>query len=280
MSSSTRYTIEVGARGSPLSRVQIEEVLGELRSFHPEIDFQEVFVQTTGDKDLKTSLRTLDKTDFFTKEIDALQLSGGCRISIHSAKDLPEPLPRGLVMAALTQGVDPSDVLVLREGTALETLPPGARIGTSSLRREKNIRELRADLICVDIRGTIGMRLALLDQGEVDGLVMAEAALIRLQLTHLNRVLLPGDGAPLQGQLVVLAREEDKEMLELFAPIDTSGLSQKSLPLGPRESPGVEIPASGAYVSKYGPTCGNSTAGALTRSQCKGFLGKTTRKKA
>lgn len=221
MSSSIKCIIEVGARGSPLSRVQIEEVLNEVRAFHPDVDFQPIYVQTTGDNDLKTSLRTLDKTDFFTKEIDALQLSGGCRISIHSAKDLPEPLPKGLVLAALTQGVDPSDVLVLREGASLETLPLGAKIGTSSVRREKNIVGLRSDLVCVDIRGTIGARLQLLSQGVVDGLVMAEAALIRLELTHLNRIRLPGEGAPLQGQLAVLAREDDEEMLKLFAPIDT-----------------------------------------------------------
>ena len=122
-------------------------------------------METTGDKDQKTSLRTLEKTDFFTKEIDELQLAGGCRISIHSAKDLPDPLPKGLTMVALTQGVDPSDSLVLRENETIESLPHGAKMGTSSARREKNIRDLRSDFICVDVRGNIQARLALLDQG-------------------------------------------------------------------------------------------------------------------
>jgi len=210
----------VGARGSPLSRSQIKEVEEEIKQFHPEVEFSPVFEDTIGDKDLKTSLRDLGKTDFFTHEIDFLQLNGGCRISIHSAKDLPEPLPQGLVLVALTKGVDPSDVLVFREGETIESLPAGALIGTSSIRREETMRQLRKDLQCVDIRGNIGQRLALLDQGKVDGIVMAEAALIRLHLTHRNRFFLPGPAAPFQGQLAVLACEGDEEMKELFSLID------------------------------------------------------------
>jgi len=212
--------IPVGARSSPLSRAQVKEVEGELKAFYPTIAFDPIWVETQGDKDLKTSLRHLGKTDFFTREIDAIQLAGGCRITIHSAKDLPEPLPRGLKLIALTHGVDPADVLVLREKETLMTLPLAAKIGTSSLRREEQVKGLRSDLVCVDIRGTIEARLKLLDRGEVDGLVMAEAALIRLGLTNRNRFVLPGQGAPGQGQLVVLALEEDEEMERLFACID------------------------------------------------------------
>ena len=191
-----KKSLAVGARGSPLSRVQFKEVLQELRQFYPGIELRPIFVATKGDKDLKTSLRTLEKTDFFTREIDVLQLGGGCRLSIHSAKDLPEPLPKGLVVAALTKGVDPSDSIVLRNGETLESLPVNAKIGTSSVRREKNILDLRSDLMCVNIRGIIQARLALLDKGAVDGVVIAEAALIRLGLTHRNRIALPGERAP------------------------------------------------------------------------------------
>lgn len=212
--------VVVGARSSPLSKAQCDEILQEIRQFHPHIAFETIWLETTGDKDLKTSLRTLEKTDFFTKEIDALQLSGGCRISIHSAKDLPEPLANGLVLAALTRGVDPSDSIVLREGETVESLPLKAKIGTSSVRRETNIRDLRPDLVCVDVRGNIQARLALLDQGVVDGIVIAEAALIRLKLTSRNRIPLPGERAALQGQLAIIAREDDREVLELFRCID------------------------------------------------------------
>jgi hydroxymethylbilane synthase len=180
-----------------------------------------MWVTTIGDRDQTTSLRSLDKTDFFTKEVDALVLSGQVRLGIHSAKDLPDPLPQGLYLAALTRGVDPSDALVFRQGEALHSLRKGARVGTSSVRREQMISTLRSDLVCVDIRGTIGHRLHLLENGTVDALIVAEAALIRLGLTSLSRLILPVSGAPLQGQLAVICSIEDKEMRELFSNIDT-----------------------------------------------------------
>jgi hydroxymethylbilane synthase len=223
VSCSTKTVISAAARGSLLSVAQLEEILLDLRQFHPHVEFEPVWVETTGDKDLKTSLRALERTDFFTREIDVLQLGGGCRISIHSAKDLPDPLPKGLTLVALTKGADPSDVIVLREAETLESLQWGARIGTSSLRREKNIQELRIDAVCVDVRGNIQARLALLDQGVVDGIVVAEAALIRLKLTHRTRIPLPGERAQLQGQLAVLALEGDEEMLRLFQCINVRG---------------------------------------------------------
>jgi hydroxymethylbilane synthase len=212
--------IKVGSRGSSLARIQVNEVFQEIVRVNSSIVFDPIWVTTTGDRDLQTSLRTLEKSDFFTKEIDALLLFGGCRIAIHSAKDLSEPLQDGLVMAALTQGVDPSDALVFRKNESLETLPLGARIGTSSVRREEMILKLRPDALCVDIRGTIEERLSLLDQGIFDAVIMAEAALIRLKLNNRNRFLIPGPAAALQGQLAVIIRKEDDEMRALFSTID------------------------------------------------------------
>ncbi len=213
--------ITVGARGSPLSRAQVEEVLAEIKAVHPDVVFEPIWRTTSGDRDLLTSLRTMDRTNFFTKEIDEMQLAGGCRLSVHSAKDLPEPLPKGLVMVALTRGVDPSDVVVFRDGETLHDLPKGARVGTSSARREQNIQAVRSDLRCGDIRGSVGERLAQLDHGVFDGVIMAEAALIRLKLTHRSRIPLPGECAAMQGQLAVLARAGDQEMIDLFRSIDT-----------------------------------------------------------
>ena len=131
--------IIVGARASPLSKAQVCEVLSELKRYHPLVEFTPLFTETVGDKEQKTSLRNLEKTDFFTREVDQLLLKKKCRIAIHSAKDLPEPLPNGIALIALTKGVDSSDALVLREG---ETLQKNARIATSSLRREAMVREL------------------------------------------------------------------------------------------------------------------------------------------
>lgn len=209
--------IVVGARSSPLSQAQVKEVLLELQKYHPDISFSPKFVQSHGDKDLSTSLRMLDKTDFFTKEIDEMLLNDQCRIAIHSAKDLPEPLPKGLKIVALTLGLDPSDALVLRQGETLESLPSGAVIATSSVRREEAVRKLRGDLKFIDLRGTIEQRIGKLKAHEADGVVVAEAALIRLNLCYLNRMIIPGETVPNQGRLAILAREDDMDMEKLFS---------------------------------------------------------------
>ncbi len=217
------FTLVVGARASSLSKKQVQEVYEELKIFHPHIEFSPVFLHTTGDKDQKTSLRELEKTDFFTKELDQLLLDRKCHITIHSAKDLPDPLPQGVAVVAITKGVDSSDVLVLSEKHTLATLPQGAKIGTSSIRREMLLKTLRPDLTCVDIRGTIEQRLQMVDLRVLHGVIIAEAALIRLGLTHLNRIRLEGEVSPLQGKLAILAREGEEEMKHLFKCLHVCG---------------------------------------------------------
>jgi hydroxymethylbilane synthase len=209
--------ITVGARGSNLSKAQMWEVHRELIRYHPHVTFHPTWVTTQGDHDKKTSLRHLEKTDFFTREIDERQLQGEFRIAIHSAKDLPDPLMKGLCIVAVTQGVDSGDVVVYNEA-----LPQGAVIATSSQRREEMVRAWRKDFRFVDVRGTIEERLKQLDEGHFDGLVMAEAALIRLGLTHRCRLRLEGETAPLQGKLAIVALEEDQAMRELFRPLCAS----------------------------------------------------------
>lgn len=203
-------SLEVAARDSNLSKAQVQEIL-EL--FKGTVIFNTHYVQTRGDKDKLTSLRTLPRDDFFTREIDEMLQRGQCRIAIHSAKDLPDPLPDGLALIALTAPLDSSDSLVLRT-----PLRPHMTIATSSLRREKSVRMLCNRINFVDIRGTIEERLDKLHRGEVDGVVIAEAALIRLHLTHLLRLRLPGPTAPLQGSLAIIARADDEKMKTLFAP--------------------------------------------------------------
>ena len=212
--------ISVAARTSPLSRAQVQELLSDLQSHHPHVHLEGYFLKTTGDLDQKTSLRTMGKTDFFTKEVDALVLNGVCRLAVHSAKDLPDPIPEGLELICLTKGVDPADVLVLRDGETLDSLPSGAKVATSSVRREDMVMMRRDDLAFIDLRGTIQQRLDKLNSGEADAVVIAEAALIRLGLTHLNRIWLPGPTVEGQGQLAVVARAGDAELRELFACLD------------------------------------------------------------
>lgn len=195
------------ARDSPLSRAQVEEVYREILCHLP-ITFSTLFIKTQGDREKERSLRGLEKSDFFTRELDELLLEKKADLAVHSAKDLPEPLARGLKIAHLTAGLDPRDALVFRKGEDLSRLPLKARVGTSSNRRDLMLRDLRKDLIPVDIRGTIGERLALMESGEVDALVIAEAALIRLRLTELPRIFLEGESHPLQGKLALVVREE------------------------------------------------------------------------
>lgn len=232
MKQEQRKVILVGGRSSALSQIQIKEVLSALQVYHPNVAFEPILVQTTGDLDQKTSLRNLHKTDFFTKEIDTLVLKGACNIGIHSAKDLPSPLPEGLQVVAMTKGLDPSDVLVMRHGDSLDTLPHDARIATSSERREEAVIRLNPNLKFVDLRGTIEQRLEKLENKEADGVVVAEAALIRLGLTHLNRVRIPGDTAEHQGRIAIVARKGDNEMAELFKCLDTRKSKSSILYLG------------------------------------------------
>ncbi|MCH9624998.1 MAG: Porphobilinogen deaminase [Chlamydiales bacterium] len=213
LSKPSSIKITVGARASALSKAQVKEVNGYLKAHFSHIQLTPVYVKTHGDHDQTTSLRTLNKTDFFTRAIDQMQLRGECRLSIHSAKDLPDPLPLGLKLAALTPCLNASDSLVLKQGTAL---PSKGVVATSSPNREKAVRTLFPNAQFVDIRGTIEQRIAKLQQEQLDGVVIAEAALMRLGLTHLSRLTLPGKTTPLQGSLAILAKEEDLEMLELF----------------------------------------------------------------
>jgi len=225
--------IKVGARGSKLSQRQVEEVMGGLGR-----EYECGWVETVGDRDLISSLVQMDKTDFFTREIDEKVLEGKYDVGIHSAKDLPEPLPKGLKLIALTQGIDSSDSLVMRDGDRLETLKRGAVIGSSSFRRNRVVKGLRPDFLCKELRGPVDVRLEMLDRGDVDALVVAEAALIRLGLTGRNRMTLPGLGAPLQGKLAVVAREGDLKMEEAFRSLD-SRKKKRVLYLGTEEKKGM-----------------------------------------
>jgi hydroxymethylbilane synthase len=201
-----------GSRGSPLARAQFKEIQKQVPFL-----LEPLWVETLGDREKTVSLRSLGKTDFFTKELDEMLLQKAIRIAIHSAKDLPDPLPQGLCLIGLTPPLDSRDALVLRFSETFEQLPKGATIATSSLRREEAAQSMRSDLTFIDLRGTIEERLAKLSTHQADGVVVAEAALIRLELTHLNRIYLPGPTAPLQGSLAIVARSDDREARDLFA---------------------------------------------------------------
>jgi len=211
--------LKVVARDSLLSQRQVEEVYLALKQHRPEILFDVTCMKTIGDLQRTVSLMGMDKTNFFTKELDEWILAGKADVAVHSAKDLPEPLPEGLAIYALTKGLDPSDSLVLQENKSVQTLPIGAKIGTSSQRRIETLRGLREDFIPVDIRGSILERLSLLEKGDLDGVIVAEAALMRLRLTHLHRILLSGDVPLMQGRLAIVGKKNNLFLQEIFESI-------------------------------------------------------------
>jgi len=220
MKRSEHSSVKVGGRPSPLSVKQLEEVERAMAPYTSSL-LEKVLISTKGDVDKTSTLRSLEKTNFFTDSLDEALLSGEIDVAVHSAKDLADPLPDGLEIVALTEGVDPRDALVFHEGESFWTLPKAAIIATSSSRREELVKKLRDDFRFRDIRGTIQERLDFLKKGYADGVVIALAALIRLDLLHLPHMILEGESTPLQGKLAIVARKGDVEMKEFFHPLDT-----------------------------------------------------------
>ena len=223
--------IDVGARSSKLSIKQIEEVVEAISYHHPYLRFRCFSCKTVGDKDQKTSLRELEKTNFFTKEIDQWLLNKKIRIGVHSAKDLPDPLPEGLEVVAITAPLDSKDVIVFNSDIDLKKLPPDLKIATSSLNREKNVKNQLPQAQTVDLRGAIDQRIQQVIDRKVEGVVIAKVALMRLGYKNLNMLELTGETTPMQGSLAIVARKNDLEMKELFKVIDFRR-GQKSLYTG------------------------------------------------
>ncbi len=206
------------ARSSPLSLLQVKEAMALV----PGTPFSLIETRSLGDKRKDISLMSPEAVpDFFTRELDRALLEGEADLAVHSAKDLPYPLPPGLETICLTAGdADKSDSLVSRSGKGLKALPPSARIGTSSSMRRAELLTLRPDLEVVSIRGTIEERIAQVDAGEVDALIVASCALRRLGLMGRATERLPFATHPLQGNLALTARAGRDDLKALFAPYD------------------------------------------------------------
>ncbi len=210
--------ISLISRESPLAQVQVEE----LQALLPEIEFSPLFVKSGGDVDLKSSLMSGEvPANFFTDILDKALLSGEVECSVNSAKDLPFPLPKGIVLSALTEAKDQSDSLVSKNGETLLTLPVGAKVGTSSISRKKQLLDLRPDLDIVSIRGSIEQRLEYINRDEVTSVIVATCALDRLGLSDRISERLPFETHDLQGNLALLVREDNYRLLALFSSIDS-----------------------------------------------------------
>lgn len=211
--------LRIISRQSPLALLQVDEVL---RTLPPNIEHEVIKVTSYGDRHKNVSLMSDSVSpDFFTRELDRALLDGDADIAIHSAKDLSYPLPIGIKVVALTKGGDKSDSLVSKGSVKLADLPSGSRIGTSSAVRKAELLALRSDIEVVPIRGTIEERIAQVDDGYVDALIVATCALDRLGLSHRAAEKLPFKTHPLQGNLAITVGDKTPDwIIDLFTPFD------------------------------------------------------------
>jgi hydroxymethylbilane synthase len=213
----------VATRASRLSLKQVALVVKALRRRHPSLEVEPVLVKTTGDLNPDRPPSQLGVKGVFEREVDRALLQGEADIAVHSLKDVPTTLPEELVLAAVLARETPLEALVSRRGLKLEELPPGAVVGTSSVRRRAAVRWVRPDLKVEDLRGNVDTRLRRLDEGRFDAILLAAAGLRRLGLGDRIVQLFPPEvitPAPCQGAVGVYARREDSELLKLLAAID------------------------------------------------------------
>ena len=211
--------IRAGTRPSLLALRQVEEI----KRCFKDISFDPVTIKTKGDRDKITSLTSRENSNFFTDELQGALLNREIDIAIHSAKDLEEDIPPELIIAATTKSINEFDCLVSRQNFTLDALPVNSRIGTSSINRRKGIMNYRKDLVCKDIRGNIEERLAQLERGDFDAVVVAYAALIRLGLEASISQIIPFEiikPHPLQGRLAIQVLRERKDLVKIFGEID------------------------------------------------------------
>ncbi|MEH2115800.1 hydroxymethylbilane synthase [Nostoc sp.] len=224
--SSPPRTIRIGSRKSQLALVQTYWVQEQLQKSYPDITFEVHTMSTQGDKILDVALAKIGDKGLFTKELEVGMLNQEIDFAVHSLKDLPTNLPEGLTLAAITERENPADALVVHEkhkDKQIDTLPEGAVIGTSSLRRLAQLRHHFPHFSFKDVRGNLITRLAKLDAGEYDALILAAAGLERLGMSDRVHQILPKEislHAVGQGALGIECRADDSELLSLLKAIE------------------------------------------------------------
>jgi hydroxymethylbilane synthase len=215
-------TIRIASRKSQLALVQTYWVQAELQKHFPDRTFEVEMMSTQGDKILDVPLAKIGDKGLFTKELEVKILDRTADLAVHSLKDLPTNLPAGLMLGCITERENPADALVVNakhQGLQLETLPAGAVIGTSSLRRLAQLRHHFPHFAFKDVRGNVNTRLAKLDAGEYDALILAAAGLQRLDFGDRIHQVIPASlslHAVGQGALGIECRTEDPEVLALL----------------------------------------------------------------
>ena len=225
-------TIRIATRGSKLAMWQAERVRDALQAVDDELSFEIVRVRSSGDQKQNQNIADLGTIGIFTREIENALLEGRADVAVHSLKDLPTESPDGLLVAALLPRDDPRDVLIAGSlygidpddaRLALSALPRAASVGTSSLRRRAEMLRARPDLRIVEVRGNVPTRLAKVDDGDIDAIVLSAAGLDRLGLRPPGAVRLSPDlmlPAPAQGTIAVQVRQQDRDTLAIVQRID------------------------------------------------------------
>jgi hydroxymethylbilane synthase len=222
----SRRTVRIGSRKSQLALVQTHWVQAELQKAFPDITFEVHTMSTQGDKILDVALAKIGDKGLFTKELEVGMLNHDTDFAVHSLKDLPTNLPEGLTLGCVTDRENPADALVVHakhQDKQLDTLPAGAIIGTSSLRRLAQLRHHFPHFVFKDVRGNVITRLAKLDSGEYDALILAVAGLERLELGDRVHQVIPPEislHAVGQGALGIECRTGDEEILKIIKALE------------------------------------------------------------
>jgi hydroxymethylbilane synthase len=213
--------LRIGSRGSQLALWQANHISALLRERGHEVEIE--IIHTTGDKITDVALAKVGTKGMFTKEIEEALAAGRVDLAVHSLKDLPTELPNGFDIAAITKREDPRDAFCSRKYSKIEDLPQGGRVGTSSLRRQAQLKAIRPDLEIHPLRGNIDTRLRKLEQGEYDAIILASAGLRRLGKTELIKQIIPAEmmcPAAGQGALGIEIRAGDEKIRELLKFLD------------------------------------------------------------
>lgn len=216
-------TIRIATRKSPLALWQAEEVSRQLTLHHPDIKIELVKMTTKGDKILDAPLAKVGGKGLFVKELEQGMLDGDADIAVHSMKDVPVEFPPGLHLPIIMEREDPRDAFVSNNYASLDDLPADARIGTSSLRRQLQIKNTMPGAQMLDLRGNVNSRLQKLDNGDYDAIILASAGLIRLGFEdRIKSRISPEQSLPAigQGAVGIECRENDERILSLLQPLN------------------------------------------------------------
>jgi hydroxymethylbilane synthase len=216
-------TVVIATRESALALWQARHIEARLRALYPGVGTRLLGMTTQGDRNLETSLAKIGGKGLFVKELETAIEAGDADIAVHSMKDVPMNLPDGFAIAAVTEREDPRDAFVSNRHRDLGSLPPGSRVGTSSLRRESQLRASFPHLQVEPLRGNVQTRLRKLDEGQYAAVILAAAGLKRLGLAaRITQMLTPEQSLPAvgQGALGIECRAERADLMRMLAPLD------------------------------------------------------------